>query len=144
LSWGRRAISFKRSDSGVEITAMAQVLVIDDDPRALRYATLLLQFEGHRVRTESTYAAGLAAIAERRADVVVVDVRLGATSGLELLAQARRAGLLRDVRVVLHTSEPWDEICSDASRLGLAAVVAKPAEPRSLLRAVTRPATLVA
>jgi len=123
---------------------MAQVLVIDDDPRALRYATLLLQFEGHRVRTESTYAAGLAAIAERRADVVVVDVRLGATSGLELLAQARRAGLLRDVRVVLHTSEPWDEICSDASRLGLAAVVAKPAEPRSLLRAVTRRATLVA
>jgi DNA-binding NtrC family response regulator len=123
---------------------MAQVLVIDDDPRVLQYAALLLRFEGHRVRTESTYAAGLAAIAECRADVVVVDVRLGPTSGLELLAQARRAGLLHDVRVVLHTSEPWDEICADAGRLGLAAFVAKPAEPRSLVRAVTRRPSLVA
>jgi len=115
---------------------MAHVLVIDDDPRVLRFATLLLQFEGHRVRTESTYDDGLAAIAAAGFDVVVVDVRLGATSGLELLAAARRAGYLRGVRVVLHTSEPWDEICADADRLGLADVVAKPAEPRSLLRAV--------
>ena len=123
---------------------MAQVLVIDDDPRVLRYAALLLQFEGHRVRTESTYADGLAAMAEAGVDVVVVDVRLGATSGLELLAAARRAGLLRGVRVVLHTSEPWDEICADADRLGLAAFVPKPAEPRSLVRAVTRRPSLVA
>ena len=72
---------------------MAQVLVIDDDPRVLRYAALLLRFEGHRVRTESTYADGLAAMAEAGVDVVVVDVRLGATSGLELLAAARRGGL---------------------------------------------------
>ena len=115
---------------------MAQILVIDDDPRVLRYASLLLQFEGHRVRTESTYADGLAAITETGFDVVLVDVRLGATSGLDLLAAARRSGLLRGVRVVLHTSEPWDEICADADRLGLADFVAKPAEPRSLLRAV--------
>jgi DNA-binding NtrC family response regulator len=122
---------------------MAQVLVIDDDPRVLQYAVLLLQFEGHRVRTESTYAAGLAALAECRSDVVVVDVRLGTASGLDLLAAARRAGLLRDVRVVLHTSEPWDEICADASRLGLSAFVNKPAAPRSLLHAVTRRPRLV-
>ncbi|HUP75472.1 MAG TPA: response regulator [Acidimicrobiales bacterium] len=123
---------------------MAQVLVIDDDPRVLRYATLLLQFEGHCVRTESTYADGLAAMGEGTFDVVVVDVRLGATSGLELLAAARRAGLLRGVHVVLHTSEPWDEICCDADRLGLAAFVPKPAEPRSLVHAVTRRPSLVA
>jgi len=123
---------------------MAQVLVIDDDPRILQYAALLLQIEGHGVRTESTYAGGLAAIAERRADVVVVDVRLGSSSGLELLADARSAGLLRDVQVVLHTSEPWDEICSDADRLGLAAFVPKPAEPRSLFRAGTPRPSLVA
>jgi two-component system response regulator PilR (NtrC family) len=115
---------------------MAQILVIDDDPRVLRYASLLLQFEGHGVRTESTYAGGLAAITETGFDVVLVDVRLGATSGLDLLAAARRSGKLRGVRVVLHTSEPWDEICADADRLGLADFVAKPAEPRSLLRAV--------
>jgi DNA-binding response OmpR family regulator len=115
---------------------MAQVLVIDDDPRVLRYATLLLQFEGHRVRTESSYDDGLMAIAQAGFDVLLVDVRLGATSGLDLVAAARRAGHLRGVRVVLHTSEPWDEICSVADHLGLADVVAKPAEPRSLLRAV--------
>ena len=123
---------------------MAQVLVIDDDPRVRRYATLLLQFEGHCVRTECTYADGLAALGERTFDVVVVDVRLGANSGLELLAAARRAGLLRDVQVVVHTSEPWDEIGRDADRLGLAAFVPKPAEPRSLVHAVTRRPSLVA
>ena len=124
---------------------MAQVLVIDDDPRVLRYATLLLQGEGHRVRTESTYTGGLAAIAEADVDVLLVDVRLGTTSGLELLAQARRDGLLHDgTRVVLHTGESWEDISAAADGLGLSAVVAKPAEPRSLLRAVTRPHTLAA
>ena len=118
-------------------SAMAQVLVIDDDPRVLRYATLLLQGEGHRVRTESTYLGGLAAIAEASVDVLLVDVRLGTTSGLELLAQARRDGFLHDTRVVLHTGESWEDISEAADGLGLAAVVAKPAEPRSLLRAVT-------
>ena len=60
---------------------MAQVLVIDDDPRVLRYATLLLQFEGHRVRTESTYDEGLAAIAEAGFDVSWWTCRPGPTSG---------------------------------------------------------------
>jgi DNA-binding response OmpR family regulator len=105
---------------------------------------LLLQGEGHRVRTESTYDGGLAAIAETVVDVLVVDVRLGETSGLDLVAHARGAGLLRGVRVVLHTGEPWDEICDLADGLGLAAVVSKPAEPYSLLRAVTRRPSLAA
>jgi DNA-binding response OmpR family regulator len=122
---------------------MAQVLVIDDDPRVLRYASLLLQTEGHRVRTESTYDAGFAAIAETAVDVVVVDVRIGDTNGLDLVARARHAGLLRGVRVVLHTGEPWDQISDVADGLGLAAVVTKPAEPCSLLRAVTRRPSLV-
>jgi CheY-like chemotaxis protein len=125
------------------LTLMAQVLVIDDDPRVLQYASLLLQTEGHRVRTVSTYAAGFAAIAETAVDVVVVDVRIGNTSGLDLVAEARRAGMLRGVRVVLHTGEPWDEISADAVGLGLAAVVTKPAEPFSLLQAVTRRPSLV-
>ena len=123
---------------------MAQVLVIDDDPRVLRYATLLLQGEGHRVRTESTYAGGLAAIAETNVDVLLVDVRLGTTSGLELLAQARRDGMLHGTQVVLHTGESWEDICHAADGLGLAAVVAKPAEPHSLLRAVSRHTSLAA
>lgn len=123
---------------------MAEVLVIDDDPRVLRYATLLLQGEGHRVRTESTYASGLAAIAETNVDVLLVDVRLGTTSGLELLAQARRDGMLHDTKVVLHTGESWEDIRHAADGLGLAAVVAKPADPRSLLRAVSRRTSLAA
>ena len=123
---------------------MAQVLVIDDDPRVRRYATLLLQFEGHCVRSESTYADAMAAMGEGDFDVVVVDVRLGTTSGLDLLAAARRSGLLQGAQVVLHTSEPWDEICGDAERLGLAAFVPKPAEPRSLVSAVARRSRLAA
>lgn len=123
---------------------MLQVLVIDDDPRVLQYTSLLLQIDGFRVRTESTYADALAAMAAMVVDVVVVDVRLGSTSGLDLIADARRAGLLRGVRVVLHTGEPWDEIADVADRLGLAAVVTKPAEPCALLRAVSRRPSLAA
>jgi DNA-binding response OmpR family regulator len=123
---------------------MLQVLVIDDDPRVLQYTSLLLQTDGFRVRTESTYADALAAMAAMVVDVVVVDVRLGTASGLDLIADARRAGLLRGVRVVLHTGEPWDEIADVADRLPLAAVVTKPAEPSALLRAVTRRPSLVA
>jgi hypothetical protein len=47
------------------------------------------------------------------------------------------------VHVVLHTGEAWDDIAADANELGLAAVVPKPAEPSSLLQAVTRRPSVV-
>ncbi len=129
---------------------MAQVLVVDDDPTVLVYVALVLQLEGHRVRTESTYAAGLAALASQSYDCVVFDVRLdghdGQTDGLGLVAFARRHGLLGSARVVLHTGEDWDAIARDAAHVGFCAYVPKPAAPESLARAVlgsnrlTRPA----
>ena len=119
---------------------MAQVLVVDDDPTVLVYVALVLQLEGHRVRTESTYAAGLAALASQAYDCVVFDVRLdgdpGATDGLGLVAFARRHGLLGAARVILHTGEEWDDIARDAARVGFSVYIAKPAAPESLVRAV--------
>ncbi len=69
------------------------VLVVDDDEETLELVASALRRDGHR----STLAVGpteaLRAIAGTTFDVLVLDVMLGETSGLDLCAEIRAMGL---------------------------------------------------
>ena len=87
------------------------------------------------MRTEATFAEGLDAWRDQRPDCVLLDVRLGPTSGLDLLAQVRAEGL-DSGPVLLHTSEPVEEVWPRAGALGAAGFVAKPADHEVVAAAV--------
>jgi signal transduction histidine kinase len=61
------------------------VLVVDDDPAVLDAMRRLLQLWGCRVLTASNAAQAVNIIADRRADAVLCDYRLGRHDGLEIL-----------------------------------------------------------
>jgi DNA-binding NtrC family response regulator len=132
-----------RAGRRAEPADVADVLVLDDDAAIARYTSMALALEGHRVRTELNVAAAANALRGARADVLVLDVRVGIADGLEWLgalrAQGRAAGTMQ---VVLHTSEPWERIGHRASVLGVFEVVAKPSDPDELARAVARAAAV--
>ncbi|WP_127783620.1 response regulator [Rhodococcus sp. X156] len=68
---------------------MTTVLVIDDEPQILRALRINLSVRGYEVVTAATGAAALRAAAERRPDVVILDLGLPDLDGTEVLAGLR-------------------------------------------------------
>ncbi|MER5392754.1 response regulator transcription factor [Saccharopolyspora sp. NPDC002686] len=70
----------------------ARVLVVDDEPNILELLTAALRLSGFEVRGEGTGADGLAAAAEFRPDIVVLDVMLPDRDGFSVATELRANG----------------------------------------------------
>ncbi|QIX28035.1 response regulator transcription factor [Nocardioides sp. JQ2195] len=81
-------------------------------------------------------AAGLMAIRRERPDVVLCDIRMPGTDGLELLRQVGADPGLAAVRVVVLTTFELDEYVFEALRHGASGFLLKDAEPTALLDAI--------
>lgn len=77
------------------------VLVVDDEPMVREVVARYLEQDGHRVVEAADGDAGLAWLAENRADLVVLDVMLPGTDGLTILRTVRERG---DTPVILLTA----------------------------------------
>jgi two-component system KDP operon response regulator KdpE len=65
------------------------VLVIDDEPQIQRLLTITLEANGYRVATANDGQEGLAAAAQRRHDVILLDLGLPDLNGVVVLKQIR-------------------------------------------------------
>lgn len=68
-----------------------KILVVDDDPNALRLVSYALQAEGYEVDMASSGAEALARLGSKRPDLIILDVMMPDMSGLEV-CQRIRAG----------------------------------------------------
>lgn len=79
---------------------MADLLLVDNDPRLVELYALFLGRRGHGVRTATSFEAARRALDERRPDLLLSDLELGAERGDEELARLAREGLLPPTLVV--------------------------------------------
>lgn len=70
-----------------------RVLALDDDPETLELIAGALRRDGHETVLAESAATARTTLASDRFDVLILDVMLGADSGLELCAELRRAGI---------------------------------------------------
>jgi CheY-like chemotaxis protein len=83
------------------------VLVIDDDPQTLQAAVEALERAEVPVRAVSDGNAGLAAIAEEKPDVLVMELGLrGSMGGKDVINMIKATMEWVDVPIVLHTRLP--------------------------------------
>jgi two-component system KDP operon response regulator KdpE len=85
------------------------VLVIDDEPQILRALRINLSVRGYDVITASSGAAALRAAAERRPDVVVLDLGLPDMSGIDVLA-GLRGWMTAPVVVLSARTDPSEKV----------------------------------
>lgn len=67
----------------------ARILVIDDEAQILRALRSILRARNYEVETAETGEAGLEAAADRRPDLIVLDLTLPGKSGLEVCQELR-------------------------------------------------------
>ncbi|WFE66502.1 response regulator transcription factor [Micromonospora sp. WMMD714] len=123
-----------------------RVLVVDDDPTVSDVVRRYLEQDGCEVRLAADGAAGLAAIAARRPDLVVLDLMMPGINGLDVCRRIRRQ--LPDLPVIMLTAlgEEADRVLG--LEVGADDYMTKPFSPRelvlrirSVLRRTAGPAT---
>ena len=65
------------------------VLIIDDEPQIQRLLTIALETEGYAVSSAGTGQAGMAMAAQQSRDLIILDLGLPDTNGLQVLKQLR-------------------------------------------------------
>ncbi len=113
---------------------MAVILVVDDEPNIRRMLASLLTAEGHRVETAADGASGLSAAAGGTADVVLLDLALPDTTGLDVLESLRREQPTLPVVMMSGRATLGDAV--RATKLGAFHFIEKPLSPEAVLLTV--------
>ena len=113
-----------------------EVLVVDDERDTCELLEMALARQGMQVTTCTTAADALEKIASRDFDVVLTDLSMPETSGLEVCE--RVIALRPDVPVVLITGHATLETAMGAIRAGAYDFVTKPIESKTLGVVVSR------
>jgi DNA-binding NtrC family response regulator len=110
-----------------------QVLLVDDDEDSYmltRHYLSKISGEKHHLDWAPSYEKGLEFIAEGRHDVYLLDYRLGAENGIDLMKEALKLGCKAPL-IILTTENP--EVDAEAMRLGAADFLSKDRLDSSLL-----------
>ncbi|OEU47959.1 MAG: Fis family transcriptional regulator [Desulfobacterales bacterium S3730MH5] len=110
---------------------MGKILIVDDDAQLRQSFDKLLTEEGHAVRTAPTGEVAIAMVRESLPDMVVMDVRLPAMSGLETFRAMRE--ITPKLPVIVMTAFGTTETAIKATKLGAFEYVLKPFEIPDIL-----------
>jgi two-component system response regulator AtoC len=116
---------------------VARILVVDDEEDLRAFCEAALAGAGHDVATAADGVEALDALARRRFDLVLTDLRMPRLDGEALLRQVRAT--YPDVAVIVLTAHGSVTKAVEAMRLGVSDFLEKPVEsPGALRAAVTR------
>ena len=106
-----------------------RVLAVDDDPQALRYVRDALASAGYTPVVTGDPGEALRLVAEEKPDLVLLDLMLPGTDGIELMKDILAAG---DAPVIFVSAYGRDEVIARAFDMGAVDYVVKPFSPTEL------------
>ena len=106
-----------------------RVLAVDDDPQALRYVRDALLKSGYTPVVTGDPEEALRLVGEEKPDLVLLDLMLPGTDGIELMKDILTAG---DVPVIFVSAYGRDELIARAFDMGAVDYVVKPFSPTEL------------
>lgn len=113
------------------------ILCIDDNPRNLYVLAGLLRAAGHRATECASGHEAIEILSRRKFDVVLLDMVMPGMDGLDVLARLRaEGGVNADTPVIACTANVLPDQIETYRKAGTAEVLAKPIDPRAMLRAV--------
>ncbi|MGB8419767.1 PAS domain S-box protein [Paraburkholderia sp.] len=124
--------------SEVPHTAGLRVVIVDDNTDAADSLAMVLELEGHEVRTAGDGIAGLQLIGEFAPQAVILDIGLPLLNGYEVARRIRQD--YRDAGILLIAVTGWgqQQDKQTAEQAGFDHHFTKPVDPRELQRVLSR------
>jgi len=116
---------------------MAQILVVDDEMGIRELLSEILADEGHTVLLAENAASARQIRAEKRPDLVLLDIWMPDTDGISLLKEWSAAGLLT-MPVVMMSGHGTIDSAVEATRVGAIDFLEKPIALQKLLATVKK------
>lgn len=115
---------------------MPTALVVDDNRSMADGLAQILDLLG--VQAEVAYGArtGMLKLQQRVPDVIFLDVSMPGVDGFEVMAYFRRLPQLKDVPVIIVTSDDQPETLNKAKITGVLSLIVKPASVDSIENAL--------
>ena len=101
-----------------------KVLVVEDSPEIGVILTQMLERMGKDVITVRDGAIAIAKLEKGRFNLVIADLLMPGTDGIEVLKAAKR--LYPQMPVIIMTSRSNDEMANEAMELGVLNILTKP------------------
>jgi two-component system response regulator ResD len=103
---------------------LTRILAVDDEEEICEITKRFLQRKGYIVYTAQTKQQAIDVLKKSRPQLMLLDIRLGQESGLDLLRQARE--LDKDIKVIMVSALEDEENIRQAKLLGADDYVTKP------------------
>jgi DNA-binding response OmpR family regulator len=112
------------------------VLVVEDDPVILRLLEVNFELEGFRVLLAHDGAEGIEAARQHQPDVVISDIMMPRTSGLELVSTLKGDVDTKAIPIILLSAKAQTSDLKIGMDAGADDYVTKPFEPLDLVERV--------
>ena len=106
---------------------MRQAWIIDDDDEMSHAVRLMLELLNFEVRTyREARRAAQVLLAGKRPDLIVLDINMPEVTGMDFLEFLGMRAELKDLRVIMLSTEASDVRIDEAMKLGAGGFVSKP------------------
>ena len=115
-----------------------RILVVDDDEDARALLHAVLEYSGAEVVCAESARGALAALGQRRPDVIIADLVMPGDDGYALIRAMRTRSSVRSVPMIALTAYAFAHSADEVLSAGFNAYLKKPVEPWELCRTVAR------
>lgn len=115
---------------------MSLVLIIEDNERNLKLVRDVLQVKGYATLEAGTAEDGIKLAAERKPDMILMDIQLPGMTGIEALEVLRADPATAAIPVVAVTASVMQQDRKQITEAGFDGYVGKPINLREFLEAV--------
>lgn len=113
-----------------------RILVVEDNPKNLKLVRDVLEFSGYEVIVATCGEDGVRLAAQRRPDLILMDLQLPGIDGTEALRRIREGDACGAVPIVAVTASAMNEDRDRAYAAGFDGYVHKPISVRGLQQQV--------
>ncbi|MGB3398857.1 MAG: sigma-54 dependent transcriptional regulator [Candidatus Deferrimicrobiaceae bacterium] len=113
-----------------------RILIVDDELQILTFLDDLFRTEGWEVQTADSGSSGIDRLEQGRFDIVLTDLKMPGSDGIEVLRTARK--LQSDAEVIMMTGYGTVDTAIEAMRAGAFHYLAKPFKAEEVLHLVDK------
>ena len=120
----------------MRIPSHRRILIVDDELQILAFLDDLFRSAGWEVQTADSGPSGIDRLEESRFDIVLTDLKMPGSDGIEVLRTARK--LQSDAEVIMMTGYGTVDTAIEAMRAGAFHYLAKPFKAEEVLHLVDK------
>ena len=113
-----------------------KILVIEDDPNALRFIEYTLEQEGYQVSSAKDGLEGIKKVQDKHPDLIILDIMLPGLDGYEVCRQLRQKPETSLLPILMLSAKARQDDRNIGLKMGADEYLAKPADPSTIVEKV--------